>query len=67
MDDFQTVRQRYNAAFDAYHEISISNARRSIAGDEPTTDELIYERRALEELEAARSALLAALDPISNH
>jgi len=63
--DFQTIRQRYNVAFDAYHEISSRHAKRFIEGDPPSTDELIRERRALEEFNAARSALLAALDPAS--
>jgi hypothetical protein len=63
--DFRTIRQRYNVAFDAYHEISLRHGKRSIAGDPLSTDELIRERRALEEFNAARSALLAALDSSS--
>lgn len=61
-EDFEALRSRYNAAFDAYHTISTANARRSITGESPPVDDLILERRALEELAAARRDLLAALD-----
>jgi hypothetical protein len=60
--DFEALRLRYNAAFDAYHTISTANARRSVTGDSPPVEDLILERRALEELAAARRDLLAALD-----
>jgi hypothetical protein len=60
--DFEALRLRYNAAFDAYHTISTANARRSVRGDSPPVEDLILERRALEELAAARRDLLAALD-----
>jgi hypothetical protein len=66
MEDFRALRLRYNAAFDAYHELATLHAKRFIEGDPPSTDELIHERRTLEELDAARRALLAALAPISD-
>lgn len=61
-DDFEALRLRYNAAFDAYHAISTANAKRSVTGESPPVDDLIRERRALEALAAARRELLAALD-----
>jgi len=32
LDDFEALRLRYNAAFDAYHAISTENAKRSVTG-----------------------------------
>ena len=61
-DDFEALRLRYNAAFDAYHAVSTENAKRSVTGDSPAVEDLIRERRALEALAAARRDLLAALE-----
>jgi hypothetical protein len=63
MDRFRAARLRYNAAFDAHLEIARANTRRSAEGDPPSLDELMLERRAREELDAARRELLAALEP----
>jgi hypothetical protein len=60
-EDFRSVRLRYNAAFDAHHELAAANAKRAIDGDPVSVDDLIRERRALEELAAARRELMAAL------
>ena len=66
MDDFRAAGLRYNAAFDAHREMAAEHSRRAIEGDAPSIDELILERLAKEELNAARCALLASLVPISD-
>jgi hypothetical protein len=62
MDDLRTLRLRYNTAFEFHQELSREHARRAIEGDPPSVEELIQERRALEDLQTARRALLAALE-----
>ena len=66
LDDFEALRLRYNAAFDAYHAISTENAKRAVTGQSPEVEDLIRERRALEALAAARRNLLAAREPPAN-
>jgi hypothetical protein len=61
MYDFRALRLKYDAACDAHRAIADEHARRSVANDPPSADELILERRQREELEAASHALLAAL------
>jgi hypothetical protein len=59
--DFLSLKARYNAAFDAYHEIARQNAQRSLTGENPSTTDVQREQSALGVLEEARGALLAAL------
>jgi hypothetical protein len=63
VEDYRTVRLRYNAAFDAHREVAAQNARRSIEGDPVSLEEVMIERHALKDLDAARRALLASLEP----
>ena len=61
--DFQLVKARYNAAFDAYQQVLKRNSERSLVGDRLDADDIEHEKKALRILEEARRALWAALAP----
>jgi hypothetical protein len=61
MDDFETRKLRYTAAFDAYLTIVRQNSTRAVSEDPPSVDDWIVERQALEVVKAARDELLATL------
>jgi len=64
--EFEIVRARYNAAFDAYRKVTSSNARLALDGARPNTGQLAEEKRAQEILEFARREYLARLAPTTS-
>jgi hypothetical protein len=60
-DELEIARSRYNAAFDAYRNVTSSNARLALGGGRPNAGQLAEEKRAQEALEAARREYLARL------
>jgi hypothetical protein len=59
--DFNAIKARYNAAFDAYQQVTKGNAERQVAGEKPSQTDLDREAAAKGALENARRALFAAL------
>jgi hypothetical protein len=65
--DFHAIKARYNAAFDAYHEISSRNAESARGGKQPSAVDLEREETALGLLEKARRALFKAIGLSGNY
>ena len=62
MDDLRSAWMRYRAAFDAHQAIAAANAKRCTGGAPISPElDLLRERRALNDLNTARRALLAGL------
>ena len=59
--EFEIARARYNAAFDAYREVTSRNARLALDGGRVSAEQLADEKRAQEVLELARREYLARL------
>lgn len=59
--ELQALRVRYNAAFDAHHEVMTRNYNLAISGHGPTAEQLAEEDQARDALRAARRDYLAAL------
>lgn len=63
-NDLHSLRQRYDAAFEAWQLIVTRNAQRfATRGASPRAEDCKGEADARAALEAARAALVAALDP----
>ena len=61
--DFQTIKARYNAAFDAYQLVAKRNAERALGGGNPDPAAIGHEKIAFATLQEARRALWGALGP----
>jgi hypothetical protein len=61
--EYETSKARYDAAFDAYHEIARQNAEHGLGGGTPSVADLQRERNALAVLEEARRAFLKTIAP----
>ena len=60
--NFNDIKARYDAAFDAYNEIQQHNAQRAANGEKPSALDFERESKALGALNDARRELLAALE-----
>jgi hypothetical protein len=64
VNDLQSLKDSYDAAFDAYQMILTRNAQRASTTGTPTSaDDCKHEEDARTALQSARTALVAALDP----
>ena len=67
MDDLSLSKARYDAASEAYREITTRNARQALNGVRPSDEDFQREDVAQEELAAARRAYLASLRVEAKH
>ena len=61
--DFEAIKEKYNAAFDAYHDIMKRNTASTLLGVNPNQADLEREDKALAVLSKARRDFFAALAP----
>ncbi len=67
VDELSLLKAQYDAASEAYREITTRNARQALKGLRPSDEDFQLEDVAQEELAAARRAYLASLRVEAKH
>ena len=67
VDELSLLKARYEAAAEAYREITKRNARQALTGLRPSDEDFQLEDVAQEELAAARRAYLESLRVAEKH
>ena len=67
VDELSLLKAQYEAASEAYREITMRNARQALKGRRPSDEDFQLEDEAQEELAAARRAYLESLRVAATH
>ena len=59
--ELNALRAKYRSLWDAHQVIASKNARLTQAGKQPSNEQLIAEQRAADDLQLARTVLLAQM------